>query len=252
MFRDRFQQAGENIRSNVSAGIRAVTTYSIQIQRTAGDAWTEVKQVVQSVIPDRNAPPISITLPLTAGSVAGLRVQETGNASRQAVSDGFIVKGEGPLGVALEWHNRYWTNPDLPAADNPVGVSADGVSRLLVRVIDNLGGQVQSVRVAVEDGGSAPVQVRTHGGLLFEASRSRLTAYSPVANADLSADPVTTVADGPSPTWTQALGEANARRLQFVFWYRAPIDFDRGSDMAPPSRTVILRITATLVGGAIK
>ncbi len=202
-------------------GTQRAYSYAVEVA-VDGGPWTPTATAT-GVAPWGEPVTLSTSVALPPGSVR-LRLVDTYDPSRLAESEPFTVRDASldAVRVSLEWDHSFprFTDP-------PVGVAADGVGRLYLRVAStDPGVDIERVDVALagEGGDTGPAVL----GKVMPATVT--DAYSAEANA---------------ATGTTASSTGDA--AEHWFWYVAPDNFARTGTTR--SRTVYADVTVTLAGG---
>ena len=166
-------------------------------------------------------------LPLIQEGTCRVRVTDLYNPARYKISNSFIIKKQDAgLKADFKWDYSFSSTP----AEPPVGVVADGVGRMYIKVYQP-GKNINSVEVALSDG-AGNVSPRYLGKVM---SAQVINAYSNEANL---------------ATAVLATGSQQDNTGSIWFWYVAPDDFvTQPTEEKTNEREVNVTITATYLDG---
>jgi photosystem II stability/assembly factor-like uncharacterized protein len=213
-------------------GARRLYQYGIDLSSTGGSSWQNIASISGSAIIDEVVT-FGYDFPITElGTNFIIRVTDSYQQSRRATSGLFSVQPptSDNLEADLVWDYSY---PEFRTG-NPVGVAADGVARIYLRVRKKnplIGSPVSNVSVGLLDG--LNTEARVLGRVMVATT---IDSYSEEANS----------ATGTSAT------DNSSNKAEYWFWYVAPDDFvgRDPQDTLKSFRQVRVQITVTYSTGS--
>ncbi len=161
-----------------------------------------------------------------------IRITDLFNAANNAISNSFEIKSfTQQMTVDLLWDNSC---PDV--LGTPIGVSADGVARLIVKVskVNNVK-DIATISLKLEDN--------------LNSSGTRLLGKLKLCTNILN---YTTEANDANLTLLPTSQTIDQTRKSFYFWYVAPDDFSRGqNDYYSGSRDIKILITVNYTDNSV-
>jgi|GEM_PF-3052778 len=168
---------------------------------TDGSSWTDIK-IVTGTSPSDKIQSFTINFkPTTTSDNYLIRITDNFNTLNTITSSKFSISdNSSPLDVSLQWDYSFPQN----GVENPIGLAADGVARILIKVRHANGSTIKSATIQLQDKDN-----NTSISMLGKIMPSTApTAYSEEANSANKTQ--ATISTASSTDW---------------FWYVAPDNF---------------------------
>jgi len=132
-----------------SHDINGIRDYSYTVSySTNGNNWTNIQTLAGKSISDIVKNFTINFKPLTTSDNYQIRITDNLNALNIALSEKFsVIDNASPLVVSLHWDNSFPKN----GVENPKGVAADGVARILIKVRHVNGSAINSATIQLQD-----------------------------------------------------------------------------------------------------